>query len=99
MAHRLSLRARADLDDIWEHLLRESGSEAIADRRIDLIAERFALLARWPRLGRARDDLRRGLRSFPAAGYIIFYRLQRRDVLILRVLHARRDIARILAHE
>ena len=96
MAHRLALQARADLDDIWEYILVESGSEAIADRQIDTITERFEFLANWPRLGRARDDLRRGLRSYPVGDYIIFYRLQRRDVMIQRVLHGRRDIERLI---
>jgi toxin ParE1/3/4 len=99
MAHRLAPQARADLDDIWEYIASESGDMAIADRVIDAISARFMLLASWPRLGRIRDDLRRGLRSFLAGNYIIFYRLQRRDVLILRVLHVRRDLSRIFAQE
>ena len=96
MAHRLALRARADLDDIWEYIAVESGSEAIADRQIDLITERFYLLSEWPRLGRARSDLRHGLRSYPAGDYVIFYRIQRRDVVIQRVLHARRNVGALI---
>lgn len=99
MAHRLAPQARADLDDIWEYIASESGDVAAADRLIDTIISRFLLLASWPRLGRTRDDLRRVLRSFPVGAYIIFYRLQRRDVLVLRVLHARRDMPQILARE
>jgi toxin ParE1/3/4 len=96
MAHLLALRARSDLDDIWEYITVESGSEAVADRLIDSITDRFDLLANWPRLGRARDDLRLGLRSYPVGDYIIFYRVQRRDVIIQRVLHARRNIERLI---
>ena len=45
----------------------------------------------WPR---ARDeDLRPGLRSFPVGEYVIIYRIQDEDVLILRVLRGSRDIA------
>jgi toxin ParE1/3/4 len=72
MAHRVSSRARADLDNIWHHVVVESGSESAADGIVDLIADRFLLLSDWPRLGRARNDLRRGLRSFPVGDYVIF---------------------------
>ncbi len=96
MAHRLAPRARSDLDDIWEYIASESGSETIADRHIDTITERFDLLSNWPRLGRARHDLRNGLRSHPAGDYVIFYRVHRRDVIILYVLHGRRDIERLI---
>jgi toxin ParE1/3/4 len=96
MAHRISSQARADLDDIWYQIVSEGGSESSADRMVDLIAGRFLLLSDWPRLGRARLDLRRGLRSFPAGDYVIFYRITRAGVVIQRVLHGRRDMARIL---
>ncbi len=53
-----------------------------------------ALLAReaGPYLGRQRDELRAGMRSFPLGNYLVFYRVQEDAVLILRVLHGRRDI-------
>lgn len=93
MVHRLARQARQDLDDIWVYLARESGSEAIADRQIDAIIERFHLLADHPRIGRARDDnLGRGRRSFPVDQYVIVYRVVSRDVRILRVVHGRRDL-------
>lgn len=92
MAHRLAPTARRDLDDIWDYIYQESGREAAADRTIDMIVERFSLLAQWPRSGRRRDDLRRGLRSYAAGNYLIFYRINRRDGTVLRVLHGRRDI-------
>ena len=96
MAHRLSTRARADLDDIWRNIIVEGGSEAAADGMIDLITDRFLVLSEWPRLGRARNDLRRGLRSLPVGDYVIFYRISRADVVVQRVLHGRRDIERLL---
>ena len=93
MAHRVSSRARSDLDDIWRHVVTEGGSESAADGVVDLITDRFLLLSDWPRLGRARNDLRRGLRSFPAGDYVIFYRITRAGGVIQRVLHGHRDIA------
>jgi toxin ParE1/3/4 len=71
MAHRFAAPARAELDHIWDHIARETGSPDLADRQINAITDRFYLLASWPRIGRARDDLRPGLRSFPAGEYVI----------------------------
>ena len=66
----------------------------IADRLIGSITDRFFLLASHPYLGRARDeDLRPGLRTFPVGEYVIFYRIEDEDVVILRVLRGSRNIA------
>ena len=43
-------------------------------------------------MGRSRDDLRPGLRSFTVGEYVIFYIIEHEDVEILRVLHGRQDI-------
>jgi toxin ParE1/3/4 len=92
MAYRLTQDAEADLDEIWGHLAEESGDPAIAQHWVESVAERFEILATYPRLGRARNDLRRGLRSNAVGNYLIFYRIVIGDVLILRVLHGRRDV-------
>lgn len=93
MPHRLSRRAQDDLDDIWFYLARESRSEAVADRTVATLTERFYLLAQHPKLGRARDDnLGAGRRAFPVGNYVIVYRIVGANVRILRVLHKRRDL-------
>lgn len=44
-------------------------------------------------MGRSRDeDLRPGLRSFPSGEYVIIYRVEGEDVLILHVARGSRDI-------
>jgi toxin ParE1/3/4 len=93
MTFRLAPRARADLDEIWDYIFAERGSEAIADRMLDRIRLRFEFLGDWPHAGRQRDELRLGLRSHAAGNYTIFYRIAGNDVVIQRVLHGRRDIA------
>lgn len=94
MPVRVGRRAQADLNEIHEYLYRASGSEAVADRVISEIAERFLLLSRWPRIGRLRTDLRAGLRSYPVGSHLIFYRVTRVDVVIVRILHGRRNLPR-----
>jgi toxin ParE1/3/4 len=93
MAHRLSSRAEADLDDIWYYVAKQSGSIEIANWLIESISDRFLVLAKSPHLGRARDeDFGHGTRSFAVGDYVIVYCLNDEDVLILRVVHGRRDI-------
>ena len=90
---RLLPEAEAELDGIWMHLARESGSVDIATRVVESVTERFWLLARCPRIGRRRDDLRPGLRSLAAGDYIIVHRVMEEEVvLILHVVHGSRDI-------
>ena len=69
MAHRLAPQVEFELDDIWYYIARDSGSIEIADRLIDSITDRFFLLSHHPYVGRLRDDLRPGLRSFPVGQY------------------------------
>src|SRR6202171_971432 len=97
MAHRVAPQAEAELDNIWYYVAKESGSIDIADRLIDSISARFYLLACHPHVGRRRDeDLRPGLRSFPVGEYVIIYRIEKDDALILHVLRGTRDIEALL---
>src|ERR1700733_1120269 len=93
MAHQLARQAERDLDDIAYYIARKTGSIDIAERLIDSITSRFYLLASHPRIGRARDDLLAGARSFPVGSYVIVYDLDGDDVRILRVAHDRRNLA------
>jgi toxin ParE1/3/4 len=99
MPHVRSPQADSDLDDIWYYIAAETGNADIADRVIDRLVQRFLLLGNYPRIGRPREEIRRGLRSFPVGEYVVFYRIEREDVIILRVLHGKRDIERILESE
>jgi len=92
-----SAEADADLDEIWYYVAIHSGNTETADRLIDSITHRFFVLANHPNIGRPRDeDLRPGLRSFAVGEYVIIYRMQDADVVILRVLHGRRRIEALL---
>jgi toxin ParE1/3/4 len=92
MGHVRSPQADSDLDSIWYYVAIESGSVEIADRLIASIAERFLLIAKYPNIGRLRDaDLRPRLRNFSVGEYVIIYRVQEEDALILRVLRGSRD--------
>ena len=96
MAHSLSPRAQADIDDIAYYVSVESGSLETAHRFLESIYRRFLLLGQYPHAGRRRDDLRSGVRSFPIGEYVVLYRVERKDVLIQRVVRGSRDLAAIL---
>jgi toxin ParE1/3/4 len=92
VGHLRSAESDADLDDIWYYVATRSGSVETADRLIDALTGRFYLLATYPSIGRRRDSLRPGLRSFSVGEYVIVYRTEGDDVIILRVLRGSRDI-------
>lgn len=95
--HRLAPAAEASLDHIWYYIAAESGNMDIADRLVDSIASRFLLLAGHPYVGRRRDDIRPGLRSFPVGEYVIFYRIAaRKSVVILDAMRGSRNIEVLL---
>ncbi len=81
--------AQADIDEIWDHIARDSVVNA--NRFVDRIEQRFGLLAANPRLGVARDDLRPSLRQFGHARYLIYYRLIRGGIEVVRVVHGARN--------
>ena len=91
---RLAPEAEAELDDIWLYIARASGNIDTATRVVEKITEHFWLLAQHPYLGRAREEWRPGLRSFPVDDYMIVHRVEKKndEVLILHVVHGSRDI-------
>ncbi len=93
MVFRLATGARDDLDAIWDYVAHESRDEAPADRLIEAITERLWLLAEHPRIGRIRDDMAVGLRSFPVGNIVIVYEVSGDDVAVLRIVHGRQDLA------
>jgi len=96
MAFRVSPQVDAELDDIWLYIATESSSVNVADRVVDSITQQFLLLSKHPYMGRRRDDLRPGLRSVTVGIYVVIYQVKGDDVLILHVVHGRRDIKEIV---
>lgn len=95
---RLSPEAESELDQIWRYIAQASGNTEIANRLMDRITSQFWYLGRHPHLGRPRDDLRPGLRSLAVEEYVIIYRVDSDGgVLIVHILHGRRDITTFFA--
>ena len=82
--------AAADILDIWDHIAEDS--LPAADRRVDRLGSELALLATQPTMGRAREELALGVRSFPFGRYVIFYVPLDDGIDVARVLHGARDM-------
>jgi toxin ParE1/3/4 len=85
-----SSRARADLVDIWLYLAERS--VLAADRVLDEIERVCGVIANYPEIGRARPEISRGLRSFVAMSWVVFYRIEDGTIRIVRVIHGARDL-------
>jgi toxin ParE1/3/4 len=98
MAHQRAPSADSDLDDIWYFVAKESGNADTAERFIESLTDRFYLVSANPYIRRNRDDLRPGLRSFPVGQYVIVYRIEDEEVVILHVFHGSRDVQAFFRH-
>lgn len=85
-----SRTARADLREIARHYAKVNPD--YGRRVIEQIRQQCRQLGRFPELGRTRDELANGLRSFPTRPYVIFYKPTTRGATIVRVIHGSRDI-------
>lgn len=81
--------AELDLLEIWFFIAEDSPDAA--DRFLDMLASKCETLADAPKIGRVREDLAPGLRSFPVKRYMIYYRIMDEDIEVVRVLSAYRD--------
>ena len=91
----LAPQARADIDGIWDYLGIEKMSPAAARGQIEMLYEKFSLLASHPLVGEIRPDLGAGLRSFVAKKYVVVYRVSGGRIEIARVVHSARDIRKL----
>ncbi len=91
---RLASAADRDLDEIWDYIAAEDGSDR-ANVVVRRILSHADTLAMSPQIGRIRPELEPNCRSFPVQSLIIFYRLESDGIEVLRVLDGRRDIERV----
>ncbi len=88
------LRTRAaltDLLDLWIVIADDHGAER-ANTFIKKLEKALLTLSKQPLLGRARPELRDNLRAFPVNPYVLFYEPRDDGILLIRVIHGRRDI-------
>lgn len=87
---RLTTLARSDLEEIRDYIAQDS-SEA-AERLLDKLLGKCRFLAKLPLVGQPRDQIRPGLRCFPAGRYVIYYVPVEDGIAVVRVIHGARDV-------
>ena len=88
-------RAQRDIRSIHLFGARHWG-DAQADAYQATLTKAADLLREYPLIGRARDDLGAGLRSWPVEHHVPYYRINGDVVEVVRILHERVDAARHL---
>ena len=86
----LSRLAEEDLVSIWEFIA--TGSVQAADRFLDRLRDTVHMLSRFPEMGRAREELAHGVRSFPFGDYLILYLPRPRGIAVVRVVSGFRSL-------
>jgi toxin ParE1/3/4 len=67
-------------------------NEVTADLLLAKILDKFPMLAQFPEMGYARNELMIGIRCFPVKPYNIFYKKVEVGIEIFRVLHQSREL-------
>ncbi len=91
---RISQAAEDDLDLIWGHVAADSPDDAAKLMR--RLANAFARLAEFPGIGLNNDAVHPGFLRFPVGKYVVYFDVGPDLIEIVRVLHAARDIERIV---
>jgi toxin ParE1/3/4 len=83
-------KAAEDIAGVWDFIADDNLDAA--DHWVDQLDAQLRLLATQPLMGRARDELAAGIRSFPFGRYLIFYLPISGGIDVVRVLHGARDV-------
>ena len=95
IAWRLRALARKDLETIRDFSLERWGASQ-AERYLRDLFACFDELAVNPKLGRSREEVAPGCRSFPRGRHVVFYEIGARGVEIIAIVHQRADVGRHL---
>lgn len=89
---RLRPKANQELKDIYDWIVSESGQPQIAEKLLGRILDRCESLGEFPMQGRARDDLKQGVRILPfERTAVIAYRILSDEVEVINIFYAGRD--------
>lgn len=90
---RFSPRAKTDLDDIWDHSLNEWGTER-AEAYIRTIHSVINLIDQFPAIARNASNIRTDLLKYAVGSHVVFLRIGRGSINVVRILHQRMDYPR-----
>lgn len=87
-AFRLTRDAQQDLTAIRRYTVQQWGQEQSRKYLQDLRST-IELLAEFPGQGSAREDVGKGVCSFPYGSHMLYYRIEEKQLVIFAVLHQR----------
>lgn len=90
----LSADAKNDIKEIAKDTIKRWGKEQ-AHSYINNLYEIFSLIGENIQMGRLRQELGVGIRSFPQGSHIIFFMEHKGRAAIVRVLHGARDFQKL----
>jgi toxin ParE1/3/4 len=91
----LTWEADQELEHVFDYTEEHFGLDQALKYIYELEAL-FELLCDNNTLGRERNEIKPGLRSFNKESHIVFYRIANGQVIIVRVLHVSRDMPNFL---
>jgi toxin ParE1/3/4 len=91
----LSRKSQEDIEAIYNFGKNKFGKDQALKYLLEL-RDCFELLLRNSSIGKQRSEIKQGLFSLPYASHIIFYRIFRDHIRIVRVLHGSRDLRSFL---
>lgn len=93
--YELSVIADQDIEEIFDYSEQEFGYKQAVTYLLE-IESLFLKITKFPELGKQRNEIKQGLRSIPIGEHLVFYRILKDRIRMVRILHASRDIPRYL---
>lgn len=87
----LTKKAVSDLEEIWLYTL-EKWSVDQADRYYNLIIDEINSICKNHSAGKSMEHIRKGYRASKVKSHLIFYRVLKDTIEVIRILHERMDI-------
>jgi len=94
-----SIESKNDLTQIKEHISVEFDNPTAATRLVSYITKRIRGLKKFPEMGALLSsivDIDSDYRFLVCKNYLVFYRIDRNNIYIIRVLYGGRDYISIL---
>jgi plasmid stabilization system protein ParE len=94
MKYRISRRADKDIEEICDFIARDNLDAA--NRLDERIHQTIKSLAEFPGMGHTRSDVEDRRYLFWSVGnYVIAYRIERKSLVVVRIVHGARDFRRL----
>ena len=88
-------RARRDLAGIWSYSA-ETWSAKRADEYIDAFDSAMSLINEFPSIARDASQIKPGLLRYEVGSHVIYFRVDKSSLTVLRILHDRMEPKRHL---